>query len=213
MPFYFVMIGPPGAGKGTQAKELARLLELVHISTGDLFRDNIRAGSALGTRVEAVLASGALVPDELTIELVRERLRAPDCVRGAILDGFPRTLPQAEALSGLLAEAGDKISLAPYIKVSDQILVERLTGRRTDRRTGRIYHVKYNPPPEGADLEQRPDDAEHTVRRRIAEYYANTAPLLEYYRKAGVLREFDGELAIADVLQLIVAAARELRPA
>lgn len=209
MPFYLVMIGPPGAGKGTQAKELAGLLELAHVSTGDLFRDNIRAGSALGKRVEEILASGALVPDAVTIELVRERLRAQDCVRGAILDGFPRTLPQAEALGVLLAEAGDKINLAPYIKVSDQVLVERLTGRRTDRRTGKIYHVKYNPPPAGADLEQRPDDAEHTVRRRIAEYYANTAPLLEYFRDAGVLQEFDGELAIADVLKLIVTAARE----
>lgn len=209
MPFYLVMIGPPGAGKGTQAKELAGLLELAHVSTGDLFRDNIRAGSALGKRVEEILASGALVPDAVTIELVRERLRAQDCARGAILDGFPRTLPQAEALSVLLAEAGDKINLAPYIRVGDQVLVERLTGRRTDRRTGKIYHVKYNPPPPGADLEQRPDDAEQTVRRRIAEYYANTAPLLEYYRAAGVLREFDGELAIADVLKLIVTAARE----
>lgn len=209
MPFYLVMIGPPGAGKGTQAKELAGLLELAHVSTGDLFRDNIRAGSALGKRVEEILASGALVPDAVTIELVRERLRARDCVRGAILDGFPRTLPQAEALGVLLAEAGDKINLAPYIKVSDQVLVERLTGRRTDRRTGKIYHVKYNPPPAGADLEQRPDDAEHTVRRRIAEYYASTAPLLEYFRAAGVLQEFDGELAIGDVLKLIVTAARE----
>jgi adenylate kinase len=99
--------------------------------------------------------------------------------------------------------------LAPYIKVSDQVLVDRLTGRRTDRRTGKIYHLKYNPPPPGADLEQRPDDAEHTVRRRIAEYYANTAPLLEYYRAAAVLQEFDGELAIADVLKLIVATVRE----
>lgn len=184
-------------------------MELAHVSTGDLFRDNIRAGSALGKRVEEILASGALVPDAVTIELVRERLRAQDCVRGAILDGFPRTLPQAEALGVLLAEAGDKINLAPYIKVSDQVLVERLTGRRTDRRTGKIYHVKYNPPPAGADLEQRPDDAEHTVRRRIAEYYANTAPLLEYFRAAGVLQEFDGELAIGDVLKLIVTAARE----
>lgn len=203
------MIGPPGAGKGTQAKELAGLLELAHVSTGDLFRDNIRVGSALGKRVEEILASGALVPDAVTIELVRERLRAQDCVRGAILDGFPRTLPQAEALGVLLAEAGDKINLAPYIKVSDQVLVERLTGRWTDRRTGKIYHVKYNPPPAGADLEQRPDDAEHTVRRRIGEYYANTAPLLEYFRAAGVLQEFDGELAIGDVLKLIVTAARE----
>ncbi len=209
MQLYFVMLGPPGAGKGTQAKTISQELDIAHLSTGDLFRDNIARKTDLGKQVEEILASGALVPDILTVEMVRQRFQESDAKNGAVLDGFPRTPGQAEALDSLLAEFDASIALVPYVRVSDNLLVERLTGRRTDDQTGKIYHLKYNPPPSDAKLTHRPDDQEDTVRRRLQEYEKNTAPLIEYYREKGVLREIDGEQAIeavtADLLGIIKA--------
>jgi len=209
MQLYFVMLGPPGAGKGTQAKTVSQELDIAHISTGDLFRDNIARKTDLGKQVEEILASGALVPDKLTVEMVRQRFQESDAKNGAVLDGFPRTPGQAKALDSLLAEFDASIALVPYVRVSDNLLVERLTGRRTDEQTGKIYHLKYNPPPPDAKLTHRPDDQEDTVRRRLQEYEKNTAPLIEYYREKGVLREIDGEQAIeavtADLLGIIKA--------
>ncbi|MFQ5407429.1 MAG: adenylate kinase [Anaerolineales bacterium] len=208
MPSYFVMLGPPGAGKGTQAKILSERLGFAHISTGDLFRDNIERKTDLGRQVEEILAAGALVPDEVTVAMVRDRLQWPDCQTGAVLDGFPRTPGQAAALDVLLAEWGAAVTLVPYIRVSEALLVERLTGRRTDKNTGQIYHLKYNPPPPDADLIHRPDDQEDTVRTRLAEYHKNTAPLVEYYRDKGVLKEIDGERAIEAVTEDLIDGVR-----
>src|SRR3990172_900668 len=195
MAIYLVMIGLPGAGKGTQAARLSKRRGLTHVSSGDLFRDNIKRQTELGKQVEAILRSGALVPDEVTIAMVRDRLKQPDCVEGAVLDGFPRTPAQAEALNKMLGELGGKVNLVPYIKVPEEVLVERLTGRWTCKGPRQhVYHMKFNPPKvsgvcdiDGAQLFQRPDDQEETVVRRIAEYVKNTAPLIEYYRERGLL--------------------------
>ncbi len=209
MATYLVMIGPPGAGKGTQASRLAEKLGLAHVSTGDIFRENIRNDTELGIRVKMLLESGTLVPDELTIALVRDRLQHSDCRRGAVLDGFPRTPAQAAALESMLAELGFCVNVAPYISLDDKAVMGRLTGRRTDRRTGKTYHLKYDPPPADAELEQRPDDSEETVQHRLDEYYENTAPLLDYYNERGVLRQFDGELRIDALTEVMMVAVGE----
>ncbi|MEK7312297.1 MAG: adenylate kinase [Chloroflexota bacterium] len=215
---YLVMIGLPGAGKGTQAALLSKRRGLTHVSSGDLFRDNIKRQTELGKQVEAILRSGALVPDDVTIAMVRDRLKQPDCVEGAVLDGFPRTPAQAEALNKMLGELGGKVNLVPYIKVPDEVLVERLTGRWTCKGPGQhVYHMKFNPPKvsgvcdiDGAQLFQRPDDQEETVVRRIAEYVKNTAPLIEYYRERGLLAEINGEQDIEKVTAELLAAAAKV---
>jgi len=212
------MIGLPGAGKGTQAALLSKRRGLTHVSSGDLFRDNIKRQTELGKQVEAILRSGALVPDDVTIAMVRDRLKQPDCVEGAVLDGFPRTPAQAEALNKMLGELGGKVNLVPYIKVPDEVLVERLTGRWTCKGPGQhVYHMKFNPPKvsgvcdiDGAQLFQRPDDQEETVVRRIAEYVKNTAPLIEYYRERGRLAEINGEQDIEKVTAELLAAAAKV---
>ncbi|MBI3240757.1 MAG: adenylate kinase [Chloroflexi bacterium] len=214
MPLYLVMIGLPGAGKGTQAAILGKQKDLMHVSSGDLFRDNIKRQTELGKQVETILKSGALVPDDVTIAMVRERLSRPDCAAGAVLDGFPRTPAQAEALNKMLGELGGKVNLVPYIKVSEPALVERLTGRWTCKGPGQhVYHLKFNPPKvagvcdvDGAELFQRPDDHEETVTKRIAEYLKNTAPLIEYYRQLGLLVEINGEQAIEQVTEQLLDA-------
>lgn len=214
MAIYLVMIGLPGAGKGTQAALLSKQRGLTHMSSGDLFRDNIKRQTELGRQVEAILKSGALVPDDVTIAMVRDRLKQPDCQEGAVLDGFPRTPAQAEALNRMLGQLGGKVNLVPYIKVPDGVLVERLTGRWTCKGPGQhVYHMKFNPPKvsgvcdiDGAPLFQRPDDQEETVVRRIAEYVKNTAPLIEYYRERGLLAEINGEQDIEKVTAELLAA-------
>ncbi len=206
------MLGPPGAGKGTQAKIVAEKFELAHISTGDIFRDNIKRQTDLGKQVVSILKSGALVPDEVTVALVKDRLQQDDCQKGAVLDGFPRTIPQAQALDGLLADMESNIAIVPYVKVRDEEVVERLSGRRTDKRTGKIYHIKYNPPPHDADLEHRSDDQPETIRERLEEYHSKTAPLIAYYSDKGVLVEINGEeeisLVSANLLRAVEAAAK-----
>ena len=209
MATFLVLIGPPGAGKGTQASRLAENLGLAHVSTGDMFRDNIRDDTQLGARVKMLLESGTLVPDELTIAMVRDRIQHPDCHQGCVLDGFPRTPVQADALDSMLAEQGSLVNIAPYISLDDGAAIERLTGRRTDRRTGKTYHLRYDPPPEDAELEQRPDDSEETVQHRLDEYYENTAPLLEYYEERGVLQQFDGELSMDTLTEALMIAVAE----
>ncbi len=209
MATYLVMIGPPGAGKGTQASRLSEKLGLAHVSTGYIFRDNIRNKTELRTRVKELLESGTLVPDELTIALVRDRLQQPDCRTGAVLDGFPRTPAQAAALDSMLADQGLRVNVAPYISLDDKAVIERLAGRRTDRRTGKTYHLKFDPPPADAELEQRPDDNEETVQHRLGEYYENTAPLLDYYSERGALHQFDGELSIDALTEALIVAVGE----
>ncbi len=181
-PMYIVMLGPPGAGKGTQAKKLAEALNLVHVSTGDLFRENLKNETPLGQLAQQYMNKGELVPDDVTVAMVEERFTRPDCEIGAVLDGFPRTPAQAEALENLLKQFGSDVKVVPYIKVPDDILVERLSGRWVSP-SGRVYHEKYNPPVvkwiddiDGSQLYQREDDKPETVRHRIEVYNEQTAP-------------------------------------
>jgi len=200
MPVYIVMLGPPGAGKGTQARIVSEKLGLPHISSGDIFRENMQGQTELGLLAKSYIDSGELVPDDVTIAMIRERLSRPDCSSGALLDGFPRTIPQAEALDAMLVEFEGKVDVVPYISVSEQELIERLTGRRTCREQGHIFHEKFNPPKapgrcdfDGSELYQREDDKLETVTRRIHVYHELTKPLIEYYRQLGVLVEINGE--------------------
>lgn len=213
-PTYIVMLGPPGAGKGTQAKILAERLGLVHVSSGDLFRENLTNQTALGQMAASYMNKGELVPDDVTIAMVKDRLSRPDCTRGAVLDGFPRTPAQAEALNDILAELNGKIDLVPFVSVADEVLVERLSGRWMSR-SGRVYHALNNPPKvkwiddvDGSELYQRDDDKPETVRHRIAVYYDQTSPLIDYYRKAGLLVEVDGTQGIEKVTEDILKAIR-----
>jgi adenylate kinase len=206
MPVYIVLLGPPGAGKGTQAQIIAKELGLAHISSGDIFRENLKNETELGQQAKGYMDRGELVPDDLTISMIRERLSRPDCSIGALLDGFPRTVAQAKALEGMLAGFGGKVDCVPYINVVEAVLVERLTGRWTCRAEGHVFHQKFNPPKQagvcdldGSELYQRDDDKAETVMNRIQVYLKNTMPLIEYYRMAGTLLEVDGTQSIEAV--------------
>lgn len=208
MATYVVLMGGPGAGKGTQAKKLQNKLGLPQISTGDLFRENLKNETELGQLAKKFMDQGELVPDEVTVGMVRERLSRPDTARGAIFDGFPRTIAQAEALEKLLAENGQRVNVVPYIHVDRDLLLKRLSGRWTCPICGRVYHVLFNPPEkpgvcdvDGGELYQRDDDTEETQRRRIEVYFEQTTPLLDYYREKGLLVEIDGEQSIEEVYQ------------
>jgi adenylate kinase len=188
-----VLLGPPASGKGTQAARLVERLGVPQISTGDMLRAARRAGTLLGREADTYMSAGKLVPDEVVIGLVDERLLEEDCQKGFILDGFPRTVPQAEALGRLLESKGSPLDFVLSIEVSRDLLMERATLRRTDKRTGQIYHLKYNPPPPDADLEHRADDQEETVKTRLDQYDAMTAALLPHYQAQGLLRRVEGE--------------------
>jgi adenylate kinase len=187
-----VLLGAPASGKGTQADMLRERFGIPKISTGDMLRAALKAGTPLGKEAERFMSAGKLVPDSVVIGLVEERIAEPDAQAGFILDGFPRTVPQAEALAGLLAKRGTPLSAVIQIDVPRELLRERATLRRTDKRTGQIYHLKYNPPPPDAELDHRADDGEETVKRRLDEYDAMTAALLPHYDNLGTLRRVDG---------------------
>jgi adenylate kinase len=213
---FVVLMGGPGAGKGTQARRLAEELNLPQVATGDLFRQHIKNRTELGQLAQQYIDSGELVPDAVTVDMVRERLAEPDCARGALLDGFPRTISQAEALDRLLAEAGQKIGVVPFIQVGPEVLLARLSGRWTCPQCGRVYHTLFKPPEvagvcdfDGSVLYQREDDTEETQRHRIEVYFENTAPLLDYYRQRGLLAEVDGEQSIEGVQKDLAATIRE----
>lgn len=216
MARYYVLLGPPGAGKGTQAKIIAENLHLTHISSGDIFRENLSKQTELGTQAQDYINRGDLVPDDLTISMIRERLQKPDCVTGAILDGFPRTPAQAEALAKMLKESGGDVEAVPYISVPAEVLIERLTGRWSCKQSGHVYHQKFNPPKvdgicdiDGSELYQREDDKSETVLKRIEVYLTQTAPLIAYYKTQGKLVEVDGTLDINEVSnQLLKALAK-----
>ena len=187
-----ILVGPPASGKGTQADLLTARLAIPKISTGDMLRAAKAAGTALGKEAEAFMTAGKLVPDSVVIGLVEERLGQPDTAQGFILDGFPRTVPQAEALQALLQRLSAPIDAVVQIAVPRELLMERATLRRIDRQSGQIYHLKYNPPPAGADLVHRADDHEETVKKRLDEYDNMTAALLPFYSALGLLRKVDG---------------------
>ncbi len=202
-----VLMGKPGAGKGTQAESIVRKLFIPHISTGDMFRAAIQTETAMGKLAKEYIEKGQLVPDEVTIGIVKDRLSQPDCKEGFLLDGFPRNVAQAQALEEMLKEFGTNLDAVIDINVPDEKLVERLTGRRVCRSCGLSYHMLYNPPatPDvcdkcGGELYQRSDDTEETVRSRLAVYESKTAPLLQYYKEHGLLHVINGDQPINVVL-------------
>jgi len=187
-----VLLGPPGSGKGTQAAELVSRLKAPKISTGDMLRAALAAGTPLGLEAKGYMDAGKLVPDSVVIGLVEERIQQPDAQNGFILDGFPRTTAQADALGELLARLKKPLEKVVQLDVPSALIVERTTLRRTDKRTGQIYHLKYSPPPPNAELEHRADDREETVKQRLEQYEAMTAALLPYYQRLGLLVRVDG---------------------
>ena len=192
-----IFVGPPGAGKGTQAARLVNTLGIPHISTGDMFRAAIKEGTPMGLAAQKLMDQGLLVGDDVVIGLVRERIAQDDAANGFLLDGFPRTVPQAEALQELLAEQGLALDAVAVLEVPDELIVDRITGRRTDPKTGTIYHMTFNPPPvEVADrVVQRKDDTEEACRQRLESYHAQTAPLIPFYQSLDLLRGVDGGCA------------------
>ncbi|HSJ52217.1 MAG TPA: adenylate kinase [Anaerolineae bacterium] len=203
---FVVLLGGPGAGKGTQAERLSKNLGIPQVSTGDLFREHLKKETELGQLAKGYMDRGELVPDQVTVDMVRERLSRPDAAGGAILDGFPRTIAQAEALNGLLAELRSQLTVVPYVKVPEEVLLERLAGRWTCRKCGAMYHQLFNPPRVagvcdrcGGELYQRPDDTPETQKHRIEVYFEQTAPLIDYYRDKGLLVEVDGRQGIKEI--------------
>lgn len=206
-----IMLGAPGAGKGTQAKRIAAKYTIPHISTGDIFRANIKEGTELGKKAKTYMDQGLLVPDELVVDLVVDRLQQEDCKNGYVLDGFPRTIPQAESLDEALAKIGEKMDYAIDVDVPDENIVTRMGGRRACVGCGATYHVKYNPTKKegicdtcGEQLILRDDDKPETVQKRLDVYHEQTQPLIEYYNKAGILKSVDGTVDMEDVFTAIV---------
>lgn len=206
-----IMLGAPGAGKGTQAKKIAEKYHIPHISTGDIFRANIKNGTELGKKAKTYMDQGLLVPDELTVDLVIDRVGQDDCKDGYILDGFPRTIPQAECLDAALEKRGEKVDFAINVEVPDENIVNRMSGRRACVGCGATYHIKYNPTKVdgvcnacGEKLVLRDDDKPETVQKRLGVYHDQTQPLIDYYTKSGVLKEVDGTVDMEDVFQAIV---------
>jgi adenylate kinase len=189
-----ILVGPPGAGKGTQAARLVETYNIPHISSGDMLRAAVKDGTAMGKEADRYMKLGQLVPDDVVIGMILERIERPDCAAGFMLDGFPRTRPQAEALDKALAGAGATLDAVVLIEVPDQLLEERAVGRRSDPETGTIYHLKYNPPPPeiAGRLVHRKDDTSEAVKTRTAKYHSDTAPIIPYYLEKGILKRVDG---------------------
>jgi len=206
-----VMLGAPGAGKGTQAEMIAEKYGIPHISTGDIFRANIKNGTELGKKAKSYMDAGNLVPDELTVDLVIDRVAQPDCEKGYILDGFPRTIPQAEVFTEQLAKNNEKIDFAIDVEVPDENIIGRMGGRRACLNCGATYHIKYIPPKKegicdvcGSELVLRNDDKPETVKNRLNVYHEATQPLIDFYKAQGALREVDGTQDMKDVFAAIV---------
>ena len=206
-----IMLGAPGAGKGTQAKKIAAKYSIPHISTGDIFRANIKNGTELGLKAKSYMDAGGLVPDEITIGMLLDRIHQADCENGYVLDGFPRTIPQAESLTEALKKNGEAIDFAVNVDVPDENIINRMSGRRACLNCGATYHIVYNAPKTenvcdtcGQELVLRDDDKPETVKKRLAVYHDQTQPLIEYYKKEGVLKEVDGTRDMEEVFQAIV---------
>ena len=211
-----ILFGPPGSGKGTQSEFIVQRYGIPQVATGDLFRQEVKAGTELGKKAEEYMHRGALVPDDLTIEMFRKRLEQPDCANGVLLDGFPRTTPQAEALDGLLAEMGRRMDHVIYVRVPLDILVNRLSGRLTCPKCGHTYHPEFTPPEndnlcdrDGTELIQRDDDTPATARRRIYVYIEETLPVLKHYRAQGCVTNVDGEGEVEEVRDRIFQVLEE----
>ncbi len=207
----FLLIGPPGGGKGTQAKKLSSKFNIPQISTGDMLRDHVKKLSELGRKAKKFMDNGELVPDELILQMMKKKLSSDECINGYILDGFPRTLPQAEGLNILLNEIGSNLNKVIVIEVSDDIIVDRMGGRRVHKNSGRIYHIKFNPPKnEGFDditnepLSIRSDDKKETVKNRLNVYHDLTKPLINFYDKNKILLTVNGEDSIENVYSNII---------
>ncbi len=208
-----IMLGAPGAGKGTQALNIAKEYNIPHISTGDIFRANIKGGTELGKKAKEYMDRGALVPDEVTIGMLLDRIAEADCKNGYVLDGFPRTIPQAESLKKALAEKGDKVDFAVDIEVPDEVITDRMSGRRACTKCGGTYHIAFNPPKKegicdncGSELVQRADDKPETVLERLRTYHELTQPLIDFYKNEGILCEVDGTQSPGKVLSDILKA-------
>ena len=206
-----IMLGAPGAGKGTQAKMIAAKYGIPHISTGDIFRANIKNGTELGAKAKEYMDKGLLVPDELVVDLVIDRFKEPDCEKGYVLDGFPRTIPQAEALDKALTAIGESVDYAINVEVPDENIVRRMGGRRACVGCGATYHIVYSPTKEegkcdtcGGELIIRDDDKPETVQNRLAVYHEQTQPLIDYYTNKGIIAEVDGTVDMNDVFDAIV---------
>lgn len=207
-----IMLGAPGAGKGTQAKMIAEKYSVPHISTGDIFRANIKGGTELGMEAKKYMDQGLLVPDELTVKILLDRVAKDDCKKGYVLDGFPRTIPQAEVLDKALAELGDAIDYAINVEVPDENIIKRMGGRRACLSCGATYHMEHVPPKKegicdtcGSELVLRDDDKPETVSKRLTVYHEQTQPLIDFYQKKGVLKTVDGTVDMKDVFTAIVA--------
>ena len=205
-----IMLGAPGAGKGTQAKQIAGKYSIPHISTGDIFRANIKNGTDLGKKAKEYMDQGLLVPDELTCDLVMDRIQQDDCKNGFVLDGFPRTIPQAEALDAALTKIGEKMDYAIDVDVPDENIVNRMSGRRACVACGGTYHIEHVPPSKegicdkcGGELILRDDDKPETVKNRLSVYHEQTQPLIEYYTNKGILKTVDGTVDMMDVFKAI----------
>ena len=218
MATFIVLLGPPGVGKGTQAKILSERTGLAHISSGDLFRENLNKQTELGKLAQTFMSKGELVPDDVTIAMIRDRLNRPDCKDGAILDGFPRTPAQSVALESMLAEFKGQVDAVPFITGSEDVIVDRLSGRWTCRASGHIFNEKFNPPKQsgkcdfdGSELYQREDDKAETVKKRIQVYLDQTSPLVNYYRERGKLIEIDGVQPIDVVTQVLMKELKSIK--
>ena len=205
-----IMLGAPGAGKGTQAKMIADKYKVPHISTGDIFRANIKNGTELGKEAKQYMDKGLLVPDELTVKILLDRVAQADCENGYVLDGFPRTIPQAEVLDKALTELGDQIDYAIDVNVPDENIIKRMSGRRACLACGATYHIEHIPPKKegvcdrcGESLVLRDDDKEETVKNRLDVYHEQTQPLIEYYTGKGILKEVDGTVPMQQVFEAI----------
>ena len=207
-----IMLGAPGAGKGTQAQKIAAKYGIPHISTGDIFRANIKNGTELGLKAKSYMDAGGLVPDEITIGMLLDRIHQADCENGYVLDGFPRTIPQAESLTEALKKNGESIDFAVNVDVPDENIISRMSGRRACLNCGATYHIVYNAPKKegvcdacGQELVLREDDKPKTVKKRLDVYHDQTQPLIDYYKKEGVLAEVDGTKDMEEVFQNIAA--------
>ena len=206
-----IMLGAPGAGKGTQAKKIAEKYSIPHISTGDIFRANIKNNTELGKKAKTYMDKGELVPDELVVDLIMDRFKQPDCENGYVLDGFPRTIPQAESLTKALSERGEAVDYAVNVDVPDENIINRMSGRRACLNCGATYHIVYNPSKKegicdtcGQQLVLRDDDKPETVKKRLSVYHDQTQPLIDYYKNEGILAEVDGTKDMEEVFQDIV---------